>query len=147
MRTLTADITGCIFFLLVGCWFLVNALFLSGNSGTADVGPSAFPILSASGIIIASVFYIVRALKNKQINNSERLVISNKIKVLVSIGVLVLYILAMEFLGYYISSIIFIPLFLMVAGVKRVAKVVSVSAGFILFVYVGFDILLGIPMP
>lgn len=147
MKTVTADITGCIFFLLIGCWFLVNSLFLNSPQNTADFGPSVFPIISSVGIILASVYYIVRIIIKKTAESNVKIGIRNRNRVLIAIAVILGYISTMELAGYYISSAIFIPLFLFAAGVKGYKQIISVSIGFTFFVYIVFDVLLGIPLP
>ncbi|HZG73319.1 MAG TPA: tripartite tricarboxylate transporter TctB family protein [Chondromyces sp.] len=147
MKSITANIIGCVFFLIVGIWFLVNALFLPGSQNSVDVGPAAFPILSAVGIILASVFYMIREIGKRKAESGEKIIINDRNKVLISMGLLVLYALVMQLAGYYIASAIFVPVFLFVTGVRSLLKVVPVSIGFILFVYVAFDVLLEIPLP
>jgi putative tricarboxylic transport membrane protein len=147
LKSLTANVIGCIFFLLVGIWFLVNSLFLTGTQNPMDVGPAAFPILSSIGIILASLFYMIREVRKKSGESSGRITITNRFKVIFSMILLVAYILVMQFAGYYIASIVFIPFFLYLVGVKNLLKLIPVSVGFILFVYVVFDILLEVPMP
>jgi putative tricarboxylic transport membrane protein len=147
LKSITANVVGCIFFLIVGIWFLVNSLFLTGTQNSMDVGPAAFPILSSIGIIIASLFYMIREVRKKNGKSSEKITISNRFKVYISMILLVVYILIIQFAGYYIASIVFIPLFLYIVGVKNIVKFIPVSAGFILFVYVVFDLLLEVPMP
>ena len=147
MKTLTANIIGMIFFILIGVWFLINSLLLPGSEGTADVGPSAFPIISAVGLIVASLFYLINELRNRKNADQEKIGMPNRNKVLSAIGILIAYILVMELVGYYIASIIAIPLLLFVSGVKNVIKVGILSVGFLVFIYIGFDTLLGIPMP
>ncbi|WP_255472972.1 tripartite tricarboxylate transporter TctB family protein [Planomicrobium sp. CPCC 101079] len=136
-----------IFFILIGVWFLINSLLLPESEGTADVGPSVFPIISAVGLIIASSFYLINDLRNRRNADKEKIVIPNRNKVISAIGILIAYLLVMDLVGYYIASIIAIPLLLYISGVKNVMKVGILSAGFLVFIYVGFDTLLGIPMP
>jgi putative tricarboxylic transport membrane protein len=147
LKSITANVVGCIFFLIVGIWFLVNSLFLTGTQNSMDVGPAAFPTLSSIGIILASLFYMIREVRKKNGQSSEKITISNRFKVYISMILLVVYILIIQLAGYYIASVVFIPLFLYIVGVKNILKLIPVSAGFILFVYVVFDLLLEVPMP
>jgi hypothetical protein len=147
LKSLTANIAGCIFFLLIGIWFLVNSLFLTGTQNPMDLGPAAFPIVSSVGIIICSVFYMVREVRKKREEDGEKITVSNKNQVFLSMLVLVGYIAFMEFVGFYISSVIFLPLFLYIVGVRKISQSALVSGGFILFAYVAFDLLLEVPMP
>ncbi len=147
MKSITANLIGCVFFLIVGIWFLVNSLFLTGTQNPMDVGPAAFPILSSIGIILASLLYMIKEIRKRNGKGDEKITISNRLKVYISMVLLVAYILVMQFAGYYIASVVFIPLFLYIVGVKNIVKLVPVSAGFILFVYVVFDVLLDVPMP
>ncbi|MFP7443011.1 MAG: tripartite tricarboxylate transporter TctB family protein [Bacillota bacterium] len=147
MKSLTANIFGCGVFLLIGVWFLVNSLFLPGTQNPMDVGPAAFPILSAVGLIVASTLYLVMVIRKKRESGGKRITISNQMKVFISMAILIAYIFTIQYAGYYIASILFIPLFLFNVGVKRIVNLVPVSAGFILFVYVLFDVLLEVPLP
>jgi putative tricarboxylic transport membrane protein len=147
LKSITANLIGCVFFLIVGIWFLVNSLFLTGTQNPMDVGPAAFPILSSIGIILASLLYMIKEIRKRNRKGDEKITISNRLKVYISMVLLVAYILVIQFAGYYIASVVFIPLFLYFVGVKNIVKLVPVSAGFILFVYVVFDVLLDVPMP
>jgi putative tricarboxylic transport membrane protein len=147
LKSKTANIIGCIFFILIGIWFLVNSLFLSGTQNAMDVGPSAFPILSSAGIILASGVYLVREVRKGKKDEAERITIRNQNKVLLSMIFLVAYVMVMQMAGYYIASVLFIPIVLFTVGVRRLVQLVPLSAGFVLFAYVVFDVLLGVPMP
>ncbi|QHJ70132.1 tripartite tricarboxylate transporter TctB family protein [Planococcus halotolerans] len=147
MKEFTANIVGLIFFILVGVWFLVNALFLPGDPGTADVGPAVFPILSAVGLIVASLVYLFKVFSNRKKAEQEKITIDNRNKVLSAIGILIAYVLLIDLVGYYISSIIMIPLLLVISGVRNILRVGILSVGFLIFIFVGFDTLLGIPLP
>lgn len=147
MKTLTANLVGVIFFMLVGIWFLVNALFLPGDAGTADVGPSVFPILSAVGLIVASIIYLIKVIREKNKSGQEKITINNRNKVLSAIGILIAYVLIIDVIGYYIASVIMIPLLLVISGIRNVVRIGILSMGFLLFIFVGFDTLLGIPLP
>jgi putative tricarboxylic transport membrane protein len=147
LNSVKANIIGCIFFILIGLWFLINSLFLAGTQNAMDVGPSAFPMLSAVGIILVSAVCIVRFVRGRNKEEAEKITIRNQNKVLLSMALLVAYVLVMQMAGYYIASILFIPVFLYAVGVKRLVQLVPISAGFVLFAYVVFDYLLGVPMP
>ena len=60
---------------------------------------------------------------------------------------LVLYVVAIYFLGYFICSFIFLLVAMYMLGLRKVHVMLSVSAGWLLFSYYAFARLLYVPLP
>lgn len=61
--------------------------------------------------------------------------------------VISLYILAIEFIGYFVATVLFIAGSMYLFGRHRWLVAVGVSVGFILTIYILFGLLIGIRMP
>ena len=62
-------------------------------------------------------------------------------------GLLILYAFAMPYTGYYLATLFFVPALLMSTGEFRWKWLILITAMIILFNYLSFDRLLGVPLP
>ncbi|WP_457577226.1 tripartite tricarboxylate transporter TctB family protein [Desulfomarina sp.] len=65
-------------------------------------------------------------------------------------GLLVLmfvYSMLLEPLGFYIGSLFFLPAAMYLLGTRKTSHIIFTSAGVLVFVYLVFDRLLGVPLP
>lgn len=57
------------------------------------------------------------------------------------------YSLLLEHLGFYVTSAIFLPLTMFVLGARKLLMIVATSGGVLLFVFLVFGKILGVPLP
>lgn len=103
-----------------------------------------YPRLILSGLVILSIALF---LTNKKPNESDKPSIENIPLVLLILFVSIIYITLVNFLGYYISSFIYIVSVMLVFKIKKIKLLLGVSLIFILTIYIGFTLLLNIPIP
>jgi len=60
---------------------------------------------------------------------------------------LLIYAVALSYLGFYLSSALFLPLAMLLLGARKALSIVLTSAGVLLFVYLVFAKLLEVPLP
>ena len=144
IRMAVAEIfTGCIMGLL-GLWFLVKSFQL--NDMGLVVGPGAFPKIFAALAVALSLLVIFYGMqKLKDYSNSVE--IKRHANVLGFVLLVLVYAALMNILGYFLTTAILFPSLLFVAGERKWKKLVFISAGFVVFAKVVFDILLGVPLP
>jgi len=66
----------------------------------------------------------------------------------ISTAVLTLiYILLLNIVGFYLLTTIFIPLLMYFLGIKDIKLLIGVSIFFVILLYIGFSIFLGVPTP
>ena len=57
------------------------------------------------------------------------------------------YSLLLEYLGFYLTSALFLPLTMSVLGARKVGSIALTSGGVLLFVFLVFGKILGVPLP
>jgi putative tricarboxylic transport membrane protein len=57
------------------------------------------------------------------------------------------YALLLEPLGFYVASVLFLPLTMFILGARKAVSIVLTSGGVLLFVFLVFAKLLGVPLP
>jgi putative tricarboxylic transport membrane protein len=60
---------------------------------------------------------------------------------------MVLYAIGLEPLGFYLASALFLPLAMVALGGRRPWSILLATAGVLLFVYLVFALILGVPLP
>lgn len=158
------------FFLISLCllFFLVTFVF----PPSTNVGPAVVPRLWVAVLVPLNLFLAVRALVRKPAvevldddtsaggephetvrpgstpEQEDKVVeIPGTKMVFVFAALLLVYILAMSWLGYFISSFVFVFLGMYLLGYRRYVVSVPISLGWILFSYLVFYRLLYVPLP
>ncbi len=129
------------FFLISSIILYLQTLTFPTNS---EVGPAVVPRLWILIIIPLSLLLLFRTFKrqDKVEANGTRIDI-----VLIFIGFLVLYSIAMNFIGYFISTFLFIVAGILYLGYKNHKITLIVATSWILFSYIIFYKILFIPLP
>jgi len=109
-----------------------------------DVGAAAVPHLWISFTTVFCVALAVQALRRK---GDADPVPGRVAAVLVYALWMVLYLLAIEAVGYYVSTLVFLVGSMYLMSYRRPVVAVSVACGWLLFSYVVFAELLYIPLP
>lgn len=60
---------------------------------------------------------------------------------------MVLYAIGLEPLGFYLASALFLPVTMVVLGGRRPWSILLATAGVLIFVYLVFALILGVPLP
>lgn len=107
-----------------------------------DVGPGKVPLIAASLGIICSIvlfFQAARIASNIEIQRPAAVVSG----MLVIVG----YVLLIPITGFYAVSLFAVPLLMLVGGERRPVRLILCSAGFVFFIYLCFQLLLGVEFP
>lgn len=59
----------------------------------------------------------------------------------------VIYAIGFKLIGFYITTIVVLPLVMYLLGVKKIPVLVGVTVGTMLFFYLGFELWLGVSLP
>jgi putative tricarboxylic transport membrane protein len=129
------------FFLIVSIVLYLQTLTFPANS---EVGPAVVPRLWILMIIPLSLLLLFRTFKRQEKveANGPRMDI-----VLVFIGFLVVYLLVMNYIGYFISTFLFIVVGMLYLGYKNQKVTFIVATSWIVFSYVIFYKILFVSLP
>lgn len=109
-----------------------------------EVGPAIVPRIWIAGLIGLSLFILIRAL----IGYEEQDPKAGRIdKVLLFIGLTILYLYLIQYIGYFISTFIFIIAGMSMLSYRNVKVMVAVAGGWLIFSYFAFYKLLYVPLP
>ena len=137
-------------FIAGGCLLLFSLFFLReamkyNYSGSLGLGPGFFPIWLCSILTVLSLIYIATLFKNKGLLKEIIPSKSARLKMLLIISSMAVFVILLNYLGFIISSTLFLMI-LFYGSYKwyigfGVALVVS------LFLFWVFQIMLGIQLP
>ena len=129
------------FFLIISIVFFLQSLVFPGNS---IIGAAAVPRLWIAVLIPLNLLLLgrtVRRRKDIEVNNSKINL------VLTFVGFLIVYLIAMIYVGYFISTFIFVVGTTVYLGYKKLKTSLIVAAGWVLFSYIIFYKILFLPLP
>jgi hypothetical protein len=133
--------------ILIPCVFIAIGIVLYLITLTfpeEEAGPSAIPHLWIIVLLILSIVLIVQALMGKMDPDPK----SGRLDmVALFIGTTIAYLICMQFVGYYISTFIFLAAVMYFLSYRKYVTIVAVSCGWLLFAYLVFQRMLYIPLP
>lgn len=132
-----------VFFILVSLAFYTVSFQIKGRLGDA-VGPAIVPMLWLVGIIILSIFIIIRTLLGHEKEDPEW---GRKGLVLTYLAATIFYLYAIIFIGYYIATFLYIGIGIYSLSYKNWKVILPLCAGWIVFSYVAFYRILYVPLP
>ena len=109
-----------------------------------EVGPGIVPGLWIVGILGFSILLIIRALIKHEDEDPKW---GRTDKVAVFIVMTIVYLIIMQLIGYYLSTIIYLILGMYYLAYRDWKVMISLTAGWILFSYFAFYRLLYVPLP
>lgn len=133
-------ITGFIFLSLL--FYLISFIFPESGA----VGPAVVPRLWIFALIPLNIILLITTVKN-EVKSDDKLNSGNRVIVYQMIAVLATYLLSIYFIGYFISSALFVAATLNLLGYKEKLKIIYISLGWVLFSWLVFYKLLYVPLP
>jgi len=130
-----------VFFILLSILFYVISFSFPSNE---KVGPSVVPRLWIFILIPLNIYLITTILKQK--GNIEE-ISNNKLMVFKFVGLLILYLISIFYLGYFISSFVFLFFGIYMLGYRNYLTMLLLSTGWLLFSYFVFYKLIFVPLP
>lgn len=130
-----------VFFIFLSIIFYVISFSFPNNE---EVGPSIVPRLWIFLLVPLNIFLLVGIFRNdKQIEEQK----DNMAIVMQFVGLLILYLLSIFYLGYFISTFAFLFVGIYILGYRRYFVMTAISLGWLLFSYIIFYRLLFVPLP
>lgn len=131
-----------------GCfiWMAWQSMAFPAAFNTAEVGAARVPLIACTGGILASIGLIVHAIRRK-VDNISTIVIRKPLGILTALALTILWVLGMPHIGFYLASVIVVPLIMLAGGERRPLMLVLSAISFVVFVYVCFSFLLDIEFP
>lgn len=113
------------------------------------LGPSFFPIALAIGLALFSIVLIGLALCGKSLPCTDPFDIKSPSihRALISLLASILYCIVIDYLGFIITSIVYLLFLLYLLKVRNYKKMLSVSIGVTIVIYGIFHTLLDITLP
>jgi hypothetical protein len=121
------------------------ALYFDKPLNPFDSGAAAFPMLISASLFITSVWMMIQEFR--RLPTSEPVRAKRFGANLSSAVLIILYATSMPYAGYYLSTLAFIPAFLLVSNERRWKWIIAVTAILLAFTYLSFDRLLGVSLP
>lgn len=134
---------------ILGAVIIYLAAGLPLSTGTGDPGAGFWPaMLGVLLIMLAVILTITTIIKRKDLEKIP--VILNQAanhRVYIMMGVIILFLIMMKFLGFYIAAFVFIPVTMFVMGEKNKKKMLFVSVLTMAAIYIIFELVLKTKMP
>ena len=119
---------------------------MAGQFSNPDA--ATWPRLILVCIIILSVMLVIHGLKLTQQNAEPGTIPANVLKgPMATLAMIIVYAIAMNFTGYFVSTTIFLPLGMFALGQRNWKAIVGVTVGLEVFIYVLFVMQLQLRMP
>ena len=129
-----------VFLILLSFMFFVISYTFPSNE---DVGPSVVPRLWIFILIPLNIYLIISNLKQK----GEIAEHSDKKPVYKFIGLLIAYLIGILYLGYFISTFLFLFLSLYMLGYRKYLTMLLIDLGWLIFSYIIFYKMIFVPLP
>lgn len=123
---------------------LFSILLLAFPETDAEVGAGVVPSIWIISIFTLSIFLLIRGVTGREGKDPEWGRIS---AVGVMIVLIIIYLLMIQFIGYTISTILFLVLSMLYLRYKNWKTIIILTTGWILFSYFVFYRLLYVPFP
>jgi hypothetical protein len=125
--------------------FFVVAMYFDKPLNPFDSGAAAFPMLISASLFITAVWMMLQEFR--RLPNSLPIKAKRFGENIISAVLLIFYAFAMPYAGYYLSTLVFIPAFLVSSNERRWQWIIIITAILLLFNYLSFDRLLGVSLP
>lgn len=128
--------------MIVFIWAAWTANTFPPAFSEVDVGPGRVPLIASIFGILCGVILFYRAG-----GAGQYIEISRPLRVGSGMLVIMAYVLLMSHAGFYVSSLVAFPLLMVAGGASRWLTIALSTSGYLLFVYLCFDQLLGVQFP
>ncbi|HLU02139.1 MAG TPA: tripartite tricarboxylate transporter TctB family protein [Advenella sp.] len=127
-------------------WMAWQSMAFPAAFNTAEVGAARVPLIACTGGILSSIGLIVQAVRRK-FDSIPAIAIRKPLGVLAALALTILWVWGMPHIGFYLASVIVVPLIMLAGGERRPMMLVLSAIGFVVFVHVCFSFLLDIEFP
>lgn len=127
-------------------WMAWQSTAFPAAFNSAEVGAARVPLIACTGGILTSIGLIVHAIRRK-FDSMATIAIRKPLGVLVALALTILWVWGMPHIGFYLASVVVVPLIMLAGGERRPMMLVLSTIGFVVFVHVCFSFLLDIEFP
>ena len=133
-------------------WDILSAIFIYGWAGAffaaslsiKDASSRMFPQVMCGLAALLATIFLISTLRGK---SKEAASFAGTGRAAVMCGILILYILANYLTGFYISTLMYLPVGMLYLGQRNWKVIAGVTVGLPLIIYVFFDLILHMQMP
>ncbi len=152
------EIASSLVFILLGVGYLAYNMSYSIDTWN-NPGPGVFPLIVGGVLILLAVGQLIQTLRKPGKQDDRKsagfrfksvrafLSKSGEIKPLILVGVLVIYLLLVQGVGFFISNFIFVVVSSRLMGAKDWARPSALALGICLFCYLLFEVWLKLSLP
>ena len=145
--TRTLEIVTALFFLALGAVVMWDSVRIGAGWGNDGPQSGYFPFYIGLLMTLATVANLVNALRSRTSDASGSFVSRQKLRLVMAIFLpCIVYVGVMQFLGIYVSSAIFIAVFMRWQGKFNVAKSVVCGLGVTIALFLMFEIWFKVPL-
>ena len=147
-----AEIIFSVAMIVLAIIFFVWAGDIRPNINPVDVGAAAFPRLMLAFICICAAAQILLSIRTRKklLENGEegkKIVFDNGGNMLIAAAVMLVYGYLLPVIGFFYITPIAIFAMMFIMGNRKYIQMLSVTAGFMVFVYVIFIMVLRVSLP
>lgn len=136
------NIISCIFIYIWAGIFFVSSL------GIEDAGSRMFPQIMCGLSVLLATLFLISCLRGKDVKEGDAPIsFAGTGRAAVMGAILGGYILLNYLTGFYISTVIFLPIGMLYLGQRNWKVIVAISIALPLIIFLFFDLLLGMMMP
>ncbi len=128
-----------------GLSFFLLAMDFPPSLNPHDFGPALLPKIISFIQMALGAGWIGQVIRRP--NKTESFPMKYRANILAIMTLIVLYAWFMPKIGYYLSTVFFLPMMLFLAMERQGLRIVGITIGFILFAWGAFDLLLKVPLP
>lgn len=124
--------------------FFYSLTFQFPETATQDVGPAFMPRVYCGLIVLLGGLLIIQGFRDQSKKEGTERTIGYA---LATMGFVLLYLILIPYLGFYLSTALFVFALLVFSKVRNKMALISVSLGTPLFIFVVFEKLLKVAIP
>lgn len=147
---ITKDTITGVFSIVLGIAYLLGTVKIRVMDAADEVGPRTFPYIIATTVIICGVLLLFKEFTNKERKAFSFGFITERaiwIRILLSMAAGIVYGLVLDWLGYLISTVIFMFFVGCMINVGRYMQNLIIALAFSVFTFVAFALILKLSMP
>ncbi|CAM5184679.1 Putative tricarboxylic transport membrane protein OS=Ureibacillus acetophenoni OX=614649 GN=SAMN05877842_101323 PE=4 SV=1 [Ureibacillus acetophenoni] len=133
MPSKTFDRYMSVILIAVGTFFIISSTQISASTYGSSVGPDIMPMLLGIVLILLSILLFFQTMKYK--SDGQKSEEQNYGKFLIMLGLALLYALTLEWLGYIITTFIFLLAGFQIMQKGKILYSIIISLSFTLVVY------------